>query len=93
MLELRAATYACSQCSFMLRAPALAILRTPRGLGSLSNAGRSRTERDALLQSSMGHHAVLSWISTLMNWRFPTADCAAARQVVMQMHCRSQCSS
>jgi len=45
-----------------------AVLRTPRGLGELVRRGAlTSPERDALLRTSMGHNAVLEWISTLLN--------------------------
>jgi len=45
-----------------------AALRTPRGLGAMVTRGAlSNSERNALLQSSMGHYAVLEWLSTLLN--------------------------
>lgn len=43
-------------------------LRTPKGLAELVHAGAlTSSERDALLQSSMGHNMVLGWIATLFN--------------------------
>ncbi|KAL1523646.1 hypothetical protein AB1Y20_018581 [Prymnesium parvum] len=43
-------------------------LRTPKGLAELVQQGAlTSNERQALLQSSMGHNAVLGWLSTLFN--------------------------
>ena len=70
-----------------------AILRTPRGLGELVRRGAlTASERDALLQSSMGHNAVLAWISTLLNSALsdgrlcgsPTGGSPVALQVALQ---------
>lgn len=45
-----------------------AVLRTPRGMGELVRRGAmTQPEYEALLQTSMGHHAVIEWISTLLN--------------------------
>ena len=45
-----------------------AVLRTPRGMGELVRRGAlTRAEYNALLQTGMGHHAVLEWIATLLN--------------------------
>ena len=45
-----------------------AALRTPRGLGAMVMRGAlTSAERDALLQSSMGHNAVIEWIQTLLH--------------------------
>ena len=41
-----------------------AVLRTPRGMGELVRRGAmTQAEYTALLQTGMGHHAVLEWIA------------------------------